>query len=542
MKVAVARREFLKRAGRDLGFLGVGSVIFDSVIAKFFSTAVAQTLGQKINPSGYYVHFSMPGAPPRWYFDSLITPNGKTAANFIDGGFGTTIQKVGSEFKSIYEVQKHVLAGQTLWLPPVWNYNLAGQKFSDVLQHAVFIRGLDMEINSHQLSNARQVAPIIGGHSISGVVADDAQRPMPAIIDASSQAAIAFKSHKGFATNSISYTENATTNPISSLLLPFKDYTAGKVVHSANANQLTAQAFQEFEKLAEGRGLTSTALPEMYDAAMDLMEGKIFDMQAKWAPTVAKYRAIVKEAMQPAKGTLPGVYDKAIPTANLPQFNADNNGNRTGIMSDMRDMVTANTNAPLMAENFAVAELLLDTVTSNMVLSLRPPVGFANPSNVTSITHDQHTVGSVVSTMTTTLFYRAFLGCLTKFTGELKTKKIFDRTVIHIGSEFNRTPRQDHSGADHGFMAGNTTIISGMVKKPQVVGNIKVADLSTTYKGTFGVVADYNLDVNRPIQTNDVARTVTAMLGVSDIVTNGRALLAPVGTDWVLRKPEAKNV
>ena len=306
---------------------------------------------------------------------------------------------------------------------------------------------------------------------------------------------------------------------------------------------MTEQAFKEFEKLAEARGLTSTAVPEMYDSAIELMESNIYGLAAKWAPTVAKYRAIVKEAMQPAKGKLPGVYDAAIPTADLPQYRVTQDNKRISTMADLRDMVTANTNVGQMAENFAVTELMIDTVTSNMVLTMRVPTGFSAPHGVSAITHDQHFIGSVVSTLTTTLFYRAFLGCLTELTGELKTKKIFDRTVIHISSEFNRTPRADGSGADHGFMGSNTTLISGMIKKVGVVGNIQKADYSTTYKGTFGVAKNYVLDgFDRPIQTNDVARTITAMLGVDDIVTNGRALLAPVGGEWKLRKEEAKNV
>jgi uncharacterized protein (DUF1501 family) len=139
--------------------------------------------------------------------------------------------------------------------------------------------------------------------------------------------------------------------------------------------------------------------------------------------------------------------------------------------------------------------------------------------------------------------YRGVLGCLTEYVTQLKAKGIFDRTVIHISAEFNRTPKADGTGADHGFMASNTTLISGMVAAPGVVGNIQKASLSNTYQGTFGVATPYVLDnFNRPIQVNDVARTLSAMLGVDDIVTNGRALLKPENGKWVLRKPEAKNV
>jgi hypothetical protein len=543
MKAVFARREFLKRATRDLGFLGAGSLVFDGVLSNIFSRAVAQTLGQTINPSGYYIHFTMPGGPPRWYFDLPLTPDGKTAANFVQGGFGTHIEKVGAEYQSTYQVDKHVIGSKTIYLPPVWKFALAKQKFTDILPHTVFIRGMDMEINNHILSNSRQVAPIIGSYSLSGVVSDEAERPMPGVVDPSSPAAQAFRSKKGFGTSVLTYTENANVNPIVSLLAPFKDYMSGRAAHSPQANLLTGQAFIEFEEMAKARGITSTALPEAYDNAMELIEKNIFALSTQWAPTVAKYRAIVKEAMQPAKGTLPGVYDKAVPGANLPQFNFERTANDKIMLSDIRNMVTANTNSPRMAENFAIAELLLDNVTSNMVLTMQGPSGWDNGKGTIGITHDQHYIGSVVSTMTTTLFYRAFLGCLTEFTANLKARNLFDRTVMHISSEFNRTPHATGRGADHGFMGSNATLISGMIKKVGVVGNIQKASYNTTYTGTFGVAKPYVLDgFNRPIQVNDVARTISSMLGVADIVTNGRSLLAPSGKEWILRKAEAKNV
>lgn len=545
MKAAIARREFLKRATRDLGFLGAGSLIFDGVLSQIFSRAVAQTLGvQSINPSGYYIHFTMPGGPPRWYFDLPLTPDGKTASNFVQGGAGNFIEKIGSEYKTVYHVDKHVIGGKTIYLPPVWKFALSKQKFTDLLQHTTFIRGVDMEINNHILSNSRQVAPIIGSYSLPGVVADEAQRPMPGVVDPGSPAAQAFKGKKGYGTSVLSYAENATVNPITTLLTPFKDYMTGRAAHTPQANLLTGQAFIEFEEMAKARGIAADSIPAAYDGAMELIEKNIYSLSTQWAPTVAKYRAIVKEAMQPAKGTLPGVFDKAVKGAALPQFNFERTAGDKVMLSDIRNMVTASTNAPFMAENFAIAEILLDKVTTNMVLTLRAPAGFDSGKGMIAITHDQHYIGNVVSTLTTTLFYRAFLGCLTEFTADLKAKKLFDRTVMHISSEFNRTPHADGRGADHGFMGSNATLISGMIQKVGVVGNIQKADYNTTYKGTWGVAKPYVLDgFNRPIQVNDIARTVSSMLGVADIVTNGRSLLAPSGGGaWVLRKAEAKNV
>ena len=83
-----------------------------------------------------------------------------------------------------------------------------------------------------------------------------------------------------------------------------------------------------------------------------------------------------------------------------------------------------------------------------------------------------------------------------------------------------------------------------MVGECTVLGNIQVASSSKTYHGTYGIAGIYmpNKNYNRPIQINDVARTITSMLKVDDVVTNGRPLLEPQGALWVApRNKEAKN-
>lgn len=543
MKTRNSRREFLRRAGMSLGYLGVGSTVFDTVLIQFFQKAMAQELNKAINPSGYYIHFSLPGGPPRWMFDLLLTPDGLTSSNFVAGGFGTTIEKSGSEFTAKYNVEKHVVGKKTVYLPPVWNMDLSKQDFSSLLPHTVFIRGLDMEINNHALSNARQVAPTIGGLSINGMVADRAERPMPSIIEANSGAATAFKSKKGLGASTIAYTENATTNPVGTILKPFQNFPKERAVHAGHSVRLQEQAFKEFEKLATQRGIASSAITNAYDNAMALIDQDIYRLSELWANTVAKYRSILNEALHPSKGTLPGIFNTKVSGNKNGPFRFNLNAADHVELADIRDMVTPSMTSPRMAENFALAEILLDTATSNMTLSLAPLTTVFNGKANFNMTHDQHYVGSVVSTMMTTLFYRGVLGCMTELVSALKAKGIFDRTVIHISSEFNRTPKNDHSGSDHGFMGSNTTLITGMVQETQVVGNIQKASYSNTYTGTFGVATPYVLDnFNRPIQVNDVARTITAMLGVDDIVTNGRSLLIPVNGKWVLRKAEAKNV
>ena len=540
MSIRNSRREFLRRASQSLAIAGISSTFYDVILGRILQAAVASESGAA--KSGYnYVHLSLPGGPPRWFFDLPLTPGGQTPSNFIAGGFGTILD--GG--KAVYSASKVVTGGKSIYLPPVWNMGLANQRFTDLLPNTVFIRGLDMEINNHPLSNARQVAPIIGGLSISGVMADSSFQPIPSIVDTNNSAATGFRSKKGLANSTINFTERANNrageNPITNLLTPFAEFRTGRNIHTSQRTRLQEQALAQIEAFGESRGVTANALPQMYENAMELIDQKITSAAAQWVATVDRYRAIISEAIRPNKGSLPGIFDKAVATTKTDAFNFAAGGIRVEL-ADMRDMMDQTTSITKMAEGFAVMEILLDTVTSTFTLGMPPFNSLRTGTALRNATHDQHDIGSSASTMITTLWYRAFLGCLTEFTSRLKARNVFDRTIIHISAEFNRTPKTNHAGSDHGYMAGNTTLITGMVNQNVIMGNIK-KDYNSTYRGTFGVASDFTVDgSSRPIQVNDVALTITSMLGVKSVVTNGRPLLKPDGNVWIPKKSEADNV
>ncbi len=551
MSKAIARREFLKQLGRGLGFAVGTPFLTDFLLQQLVNRAWAVTTGSAT--SANYIHLSFPGGPPRWYFDLPLTPTGVTSKNFIAGGFGTAFDANGNV---VYKTAAFKVGGQTVHLPPVWGMGLSRQDFTTLLPNTIFIRGMDMEINNHGISNGRQVAPVVGGISVTGKLADHSNLPIPGIVDLNTWAGQVFRSYKGLGAASISYSQK---NPAEALLNPFKEFRGNRAAHSALQTRLQAQALEHFERSFASQGGNSGALAKMYDNAIQLMDENIISVASAWDATLAKYKSIMEEAIFPKKGTLPGLFDRAIPGAasktatdatSLLYGNGDTAGTKvTG--KDIRDMfVPGKTTSARMAENFALAELLIGRVTSNMTLAFPALTSLSldgSEANLFSPNHDQHYMGSRVSLLATTLFYRAFLGCLTELVASLKSKGLFDSTIIHISSEFNRTPKSSGAGSDHGYMAGNTTLISGMIGECGVVGNIKVdgrAETGNSYVGTFGVADNFDLGgMNRPIQVNDVALTITSMLGIDAerVITNGRALLAPSGGRWTLKKKEAKN-
>ncbi len=547
MSVKFSRRRFLKEISKSFGYLGLSAVGLELLGKSILQKALAASGANALNPSGYYVHWTFPSAPPRWYFDLLLTPQGQTSSNFIPGGFGNIFENVGSAVTVAHRADKHVINGKTIYLPPVWSFTPPGQTdFKSILPHTLFIRGMDMEIDNHGLSNQRQVSPVIGGISISGAVADKAARAFPAITDPGSSAAQGFKSARGLARYDATYTVNNTVNPVKTLLKPFEPFFAGRSQHSGDQIALQEQAFKEFEKQATQKGINSGSLNLMYDNAMQLIADNVISIGEQWQGVFSKYSNLIESAFKGQIGKLPGVMDKAIPGSTTDvRFRYERTAADTLNLADIRQMIQDTTIIPRLAENFAIAELTLDSLTSNLTLSALPfqRVNFNGTKNST---HDQHFVGTVVQTIQNTLFYRAFLAGLTEQVRVLKEKGLFDRTVIHISAEFNRAPRIDGSGSDHLPHGSNATIISGMINEVGVVGNIKKGGIpgSTNYVGTFGYAANYELDkFVRPIQVNDVALTITSMLGVESVVTNGRSLLAldTATGKWKVRKAEAKN-
>lgn len=541
IKRDLSRRHFLSIFGKAAVFAPVGSIMYDSLLGQVLNRAAAATVIPK--NQNLYLHMSFAGGVPRWYFDLPLAPMGVSADTFKAGGFGTLFTGSGTDPRVEYITKMQKVGGQTVHLPPVWGMSPSGQDFRSLLDHTLFIRGMDMEINSHGLSNARQVSPIVNGMSVSGMLADASPLPIPSISGPEVESVRAFRSQKGLSYSRIDYTSNTTVNPISNLLKSFKGEHRMRPNHSARNVEMQNQALKEFDKYAEANGITDSALAQMYESANSLVEGGIFNESTKWAAVQKKYADLCTAAITPALGSIAGLNDRRIPSQ------AGNNVFRYAQMdqitsNDIRTLTDTQTRVAQMAENFAIAEMLLGKVTSTMTLQFSNMSNFIHDSGRFAVTHDQHFVGSAASVMTTTLFFRAYLSCMTEFVSHLKAAELFDRTVIHTGSEFNRSPRIDGSGSDHGVTGSGCSIISGMLAEGGVVGNLKINKAATSnYQGTWGLAADFEMEgMNRPLQVNDVALTLTSMLGVENVVTNGRSLLQPKNGKWVLKKKEAKNV
>lgn len=507
-----------------------------------FSKAFASSgPGASASTGGQYIHFSLYRAPHRGFFDCPFVPNeaAVSGTNFNQGAFGTAIDTSSSSPQLVYHSEKVTAAGKSLYLPPVWNQKVDSYFLKDLLPNTLMIRGIDGQLNDHGLTNAMQVAPQIGTRSINGAVADASTRPIPGIVDLGCPAGGAFKDKYGYAPQAVSYADSASYNPVSTLLLPFTNYKAGRVVHSAQSVAFANQIFARFDDYAQATGVTQSALAKTYENAMQLVDQNITSLgtNSNWQTVKARYKAIIESA-----NDLSGIFDSRISISSDAMFHYGSGASVGTASGDLRDMIVAGqTGNDHLAQNFAIAQLLIGSVTSNMVLNIpglnRVDVG--GGANFT-VDNDEHFTGAATSCVLNTVYYRGFLGCMSELISQLKSKNLWNSTVIHVASEFNRISFE--GGSQHHPGGSTATLFSGLISAPAVIGNIAINGASGG--ATDGISAPYRIgSSNRPIILNDVARTITTMMGVEDVVTNGNALMAPKGDGtWVPVSEVANNV
>ena len=91
---------------------------------------------------------------------------------------------------------------------------------------------------------------------------------------------------------------------------------------------------------------------------------------------------------------------------------------------------------------------------------------------------------------------------MNKFVTSLDSK--FDDTLIHVASEFNRSPLYNARGSDHGFNGSGCSLYSGRIENPILIGNIKNDEMEQ-YQGEWGVC-------EKSWNTKDIHNVITKIL------------------------------
>ncbi len=523
------RRKFLKTTAH----LACSSAYLYG-LNSLMETILGNNLAQASSSRGlYYLNIQMPGGSPRWYFDQPLNPFNKNA-DVIKGNFGTLLKKSGSSARPILAGKKIDFGGQEVFMPPVWNLKSAatGIEFKDLLNDTMMIRGVNMELNSHTVNRTRIVRPVASSPSIHGLLADKSELPIAASGLSGTYGTQAFKSEKG---TSIVQVNPGT--PIPDLIAAFQQ----DVTKADELQPSTKQIISALDRYAASNNFPSLGAEKQQMAAYDMFARKLDSFNARWQGLYKKYRDIIAKEI---RAPFPDVTDVGDTSDESVFYNTNTN---RPVKGSLKSTIGTNTHINQTAQAFAFAEFALtENISSSVTVDASTQVmqGVVGHGNVTC---DQHRVGSCASVFYTSLFYRSLLGCITELRAALTTAGIYDRTLIHIMSEFSRTPKKDGSGADHGFLGASTTLISGMISSPGLIGNIRheSANNSTKsrYPGTWGESGNFFPGENRAILNDDIVNTVCNILDLPQIAVKGQSLISQNGgnVEWA-KKWELKNV
>lgn len=549
-----SRRNLLKGLGATCAMSLIHERMVDQIVGSFVGSAQA---APGMLTDFRYVNFSTSGGLPRWYFDLPIVPNGNDP--YVANKQVITSMKMGSDNNPVGEYA-HTKMGK-FYLPLMWSYSIPLSnggvgKLNELASSGLFIRGIDQVVDGHTISLLRQNNPIPGSSTYSGIFADSGETPIPVgrggggfeHRSARNKAMINFSYQSDLKVMSNAFNSFKTTDPISFNRRDMAQRTIEAAVKAIQKNQGSSSPFM-------------SSVKSNRDNAMELLSSDFNTIDSEYQTLYKKYQSLILAA---AKMPLPGVTTNPIyATSGDPRFNiyvpelAPHIGAST-LTGDIRIGFENLIPHPLFAHSFALAEFL---ITKNLSSSVVTSLGFwsnfdllnynlyndttlradilETKSRKGSLGVDAHATGTFPALIMFTRHFHAYATCLHELMTVLKAKNLYDQTLIHTTSDFNRSPRINGGGADHGYTGCATSIFTGRVKETLVVGNIAQGSKS----GTWGVATSNDNLGGRRIILGNVASTICSIFDLPTPAKNDASLVTLGPNKTVLTpKDKPKNV
>ncbi len=523
------RRSLLKNIimGTGLGTSGLMNTFLTNMMVNFMQKGTAQAAG--VDPAFEdfkFISLVMAGGFARYHWDLPINPNGNDAITYNP----MVVTKFNPDGSSSYATTKI----GNYYMPSLWDSKIptvsGTTSMKDIARNMLIMRGIDLQIDSHEIDRTRQLAPIPGGVSITGLVADASSTPIPAVGRRGGDEY--YQSKKG-----IAYLELGGTNPLTEAMSPFTPASSMLSLNNGAIENAIDQALLRMQASSAGK---DKYLPSTYVSrfnAKKMMLRQFGNLQTQYTSLVNKYKSLISRSFGPdASLKFAGVEDRSI--AGNRGLKQSVGGNTFFAGSDILTFTDETTSIYHLAEGMAIAEFMVVNGLSSSVniestdfaktliqQEYNPFTKVLSSVRTARATYvaDVHYLGADMALILYTRYYRAISACLNELISKLKATKtgsgtLFDKTMIAVSSEFNRIPRADGSGSDHGFEGSNYTIFSGMVEGLQVVGNIKVA--AGTARGTWGLAAPMPEIGGREAIMGNVASTVSNLLEIKTPTPN----------------------
>lgn len=538
------RRQFLG-GGLLFGFSGLAAsplemlvkILTDDLISK----AQAQEAG--VVPTRNYVNLLLPGAPNRYVFDQWLQTDPNSTLKVLANPMNTTalLAANGNAVNTQYSTFNY----KGLLVPTMFSHNVIGgngqqRPLSDLLDNMMVIRGYGSGVDGHTNNAVMQMGPLGGTSSISGVAADYSAKTFQALQYPARKEWGNYSSSTGKALNVV-----GTNLPLNDLMAGFGApgaKTASLLLRQQNAIDIAQARLQAYVK-SDFTG--SATLAKNMTNATALMKKGISDLDGFWSEATARYTKAFQDSARMTG--LPGLSDMTlVPNPADPKWNVHISEGDRAVMpnGDLTSIITNFKPPAYLIEGFALAEYVL---TQGLVTSLELMIPTDDPGKIIladgihgsdssttfSYHNDMHNMGAIATVITTSILFRGISAVILELADKLKTTKLqnssadlWSQTVLQITSDFGRSGRTDGTGADHGINQMITSVYSGIIKSPLVIGNIyQTNHNSSGYGGTQGVGAPiddyYKSSMPTPVM---MASTVANLLGAP---TNPYANIAP---------------
>jgi hypothetical protein len=512
------------------------------------------------------INYHLNSAPLRTRWDLPISPyaNGAPSLHPL----------AGTKFvngKPTYVTTPVATAGGTLYMPWIWSTPIPTSSggsvpMSTLIKNMLGVIGVKGNSASHPEGLVEKTRPVSGSPSIMGSVADASNAPLQAAFSGSGYVPAFAANHS---TQVLATDQNTA---IAQLLAPFNraaDTTSSTFLsRRAAMDTLVQSALSSLGNYAKSSAPGSESLFAMRNSAELLMKNGVAAALASYPATRLKYQNLIKAC---ATITRIGFNDQPIPLPTATTYGVNEtllsgSAAPTYIQNpDLRTMISASASPYWMAENFAVAEILVSLGLSSSVslitgaltgLDYVSPLLYGTKAPAPSSNYwgfDEHMGGPITSLVADSFMYTCLSACIY----ELQTKltntasplggTLWEQSLLVVTSDFGRNPRKgiglsagDYSGSDHDPSACNYSIFSGALSSGNFIGNTGATPDDGTYAGSWGQNRPVSnlFGSTRSIVPADVVSTIAMLARVASPTANNPSLVDASGVPLIEKSKE----
>lgn len=527
----INRRKFLQKSSLYAGGLFCYTDLFKLINTIALTTIQKAQADVLEYQAKNYLNIHLNGGPARFLFDQWLTPNitdtnlSASDATYWNPGVATALNNNNPEYRLYTYRGVRVPHHMQYPLKTATGDNISPDK---LLDHWAVIRGYSSGTDGHEVNNPIQVYPDPAAPSLHALSADY-RKDLISAVDFNGR--MPFASMAGKVASIVGPHDTTGSGAVGGLMTVFKKYVPTSPIIS-NIDQL-AQAktfFREVmnEAVKNYDKTTANAIKDHISSGELLIQYAAEDLNSVWSTLYNKYNNAIMNSAKIGDGSnaIPYLTDNPVMIAadELNQSDehlVDRTYDLVGMIATGKFGIDSN-----VARQLALYEYCLTRgisgVQGGRVGSLLSKATYRKPDGTTvtpGISSDSHEVLHKMDILASAAFFRGLMGGILELITFLKAtqkngKDLFSQSVIHVTGDFGRSPRDDKKGYDHGWNAQVTSVFSGAIEGPVIVGNIKKAGQSG-YKGTWGIAAatDFN-GTSEVMSPRHVGAAMAALVGV----------------------------